>query len=298
MGTALVTAAPIDDYRIDRAMKTFDIPAEKIQVLWNIFCRLNRNLPGNLAVSKYFEKHLKIKRSRIANAMFDLLDIDVSENEDKLTFPQYVELTCTFACMEQLDLVKFVFYALDSMKTGTVDKNELKHLVYDMWDNKVTSNIHVGLSYLDAHDNNGDGRFTFKEIYEMHVRCPQIFYPTFRIQQAIIRYSLGTIYWEWHKRYLIEGQEERKAKEIARLRRAQQLKDSRVTDDIVQQRMGIAWYLFPWLRQTVRERLVKIAIISAELDAIEHEIEDESERPISSKTKLLSPTASNVVIVT
>lgn len=161
-----------------------------------------------------------------------------------------------------------------------------------MWDHQVTSNIHVGLAFLDARDN-GDGRFTFKDVYDMHIRCPQLFYPTFRLQQAIIRYSFGSFWWEWKKRYLIEGQEERRLKEIERLRRVQQLKDSRVTDEMVQQRMGIAWYIFPWLRQTVRDRLVKISLITAELDAIDEVVDKSNEEvtlPVSVKnTHKISP---------
>lgn len=48
MGGALISNAPIEDYRVDKSMKTFDIPVEKIQILWNIFCRFDKERSGHM----------------------------------------------------------------------------------------------------------------------------------------------------------------------------------------------------------------------------------------------------------
>eukprot|EP01035_Chromulina_nebulosa_P019918 gene19918-25878_t len=168
MGVVLTTAAPLDDYRVKKCMKTFDIPTDKIQILWNLFNRYDR------------------ERSE---SMLDLID---SRSQEHLNFGEFVDIICTFACFEQTDLIRFCFYALDNTKVGSVEKNEVKHFVYDMWENRVTSNIHTGLAYLDEHDD-------------------------------------------------------------------------------VKARMGIAWYLLPWMRKIIRSKVAKIAAINNELDEIEND---------------------------
>lgn len=42
--------------------------------------------------------------------------------QNHITFGEYVEITCTFACFEVNDILKFLFFALDNNKTGLVEK--------------------------------------------------------------------------------------------------------------------------------------------------------------------------------
>lgn len=277
MGNALISASSDvvanipKDFRMDRCIKTFDLPADKVAYLYKIFCRLDAQNAGFVNIVDYFETYLNLKRSLLTDSMLSLIE---SRNNNYLSFGEFLELTCTFACCEQLDLIKFVFFSLDNEKVGTVDKNELKHFVYDMWHHDVPSNVHVGLNYLEDHDN-GDGQFSFEEIVQMHKKYPMIFYPSYNLQVAIQRQTLGEDWWEWKKRNLLETKEERNLAEVNKLRKEQDDAEKEkekaalaVNDDVVKKRLGIAYYLCPFLRKRAREKLAKIAAITEELDAM------------------------------
>ncbi len=137
-----------------------------------------------------------------------------------------------------------------------------------MWDHELTSNIHVGLEYLDSHDK-GDGQFTYTDVLEMHAKYPMIFYPAYRVQINIQRASFGEDWWELKKKELLETREERKLAAINKLRKQQEddaKAEDAVNDVLVKKRMGITFYLLPCLRNRVRVKLAKIAAISKELD--------------------------------
>mmetsp|Transcript_16735 Transcript_16735/g.15093 ORF Transcript_16735/g.15093 Transcript_16735/m.15093 type:complete len:282 (+) Transcript_16735:17-862(+) len=270
MGVVLTTAAPLDDYRVKKCIKTFDIPIDKIQILWNLFNRYDRERSGFISIDDFYNHILLVQRNMLTESMLDLID---SRSQEHLNFGEFVDIICTFACFEQADLIRFCFYALDNTKVGSVEKNEVKHFVYDMWENKVTSNIHTGLAYLDEHDD-GDGRYNFNEFFEMHVKGPQIFYPVYKLQQQVMRRSLGELWWDWKKRDLLENIEERKLHEINLLRQQQLQQENQAIhahDHLVKARMGIAWYLLPWMRKFVRSKVAKIAAINNELDEIEND---------------------------
>ena len=140
-----------------------------------------------------------------------------------------------------------------------------------MWEYEMNSNIPTGLEYLEDHDD-GDARYNFAEVYEMQLKCPAMFFPVFKMQQLIIQNTLGHTYWEWKKRDIIDGKEDRRLEEIERIKREQyskQKEKERVNDYVVQKRMGIFWYIMPWYRDKVRERIAKIAAISTQMDALE-----------------------------
>lgn len=254
---------PIDDSKIEKIKKLFKIPQDKVDILWRHFTKYSRG--GFLHADDFFNKYLNISKSRIALSMFELMD---TRNDESLTFDEFLKIICTFATFSTIDLVRFCFYALDMDRTGTVEKNEVKHFVYDMWDNNLTSNTHTGLSYLDRIDD-GDSRYNFQEFFEMHVKYPQLLYPVFRLQQVVIQRTLGETWWEWKRVHLIEEKLETKEKNAARIKQ-EQIKNEKealkANDYMVKKRMGISWYLFPWLRDSVRARINKMVAISNEID--------------------------------
>lgn len=142
-----------------------------------------------------------------------------------------------------------------------------------MWWNNVSSNVKEGLAYLD-HIDDGDGAFNFKEIERMQLRYPNVFYPLYKLQTEIIQHTLGELWWETHKAYLVETKDKRKALEMAELakKKKEEAKEKEiVSDEMIQKRMGFfKYHLMPWLRATEKNRILKIA-------AIEHEIDDRFE---------------------
>jgi hypothetical protein len=51
--------------------------------------------------------------------MFTMLE---TKKSGVISFGEYVEIICTWGTFETIDMIKYIFYCLDSGKTGFVDK--------------------------------------------------------------------------------------------------------------------------------------------------------------------------------
>jgi Ca2+-binding EF-hand superfamily protein len=101
----------------------------------------------------------------------------------------------TFCLFEPMDMIKFIFLTFDPENTGFVDKDEIRHFIYALHQTKENATIEQGLEYLDDHDD-GDGRFEFFQIKDMHFRFQQLFYPAFRllVQVSTKSHNLDCLY--------------------------------------------------------------------------------------------------------
>ncbi len=230
-----------------------------------IHTALDREGEGLVDATDLFDSSLGIKSNLLTESILRLID---NKKRGMVSFGEYVDLVCTYCCFEIAEITKFIFFSLDAEKTGSVDKNEVKHFVYDMYYRDVTSNIHAGLSWLDDNDN-GSGRFDYKGLWEMHIKYPNLFFPAFRIQIELIKSTFGEDWWNAKKAELIDTKEDRRLKAISDLKRQQadslREKDSDV-EVAVRRKMGILFYVFPCGREKERKKQMRIAAISAEME--------------------------------
>jgi Ca2+-binding EF-hand superfamily protein len=179
---------------------------ENLVDLFLIHTAMDREGEGLVDSSDFFDKYLEIRPNLMTESVLKLVD---NKKLGMITFGEYVDIICTFCCFEIAEIIKFVFYTLDAEKIGKVDKNEVKHFVYDMYYHEVTSNIHEGLSWLDDNDR-GDGRFGYSDIWTMHIKYPNLFYPAFRLQVNMIAKTFKEEWWNMKKATLIDTKEERR----------------------------------------------------------------------------------------
>lgn len=126
------------DFRVERCLTTFMLSPMMLETFWSVFQSYDFNHCGYITLEDYYGKLLEYPRSSLTDSMMNLID---SKSDNVLNFGEYVELTCTFACFEQIDLLKYFFYILDAHKTGLVEKNEVKHFIVTIWNKVVNSNI-------------------------------------------------------------------------------------------------------------------------------------------------------------
>lgn len=98
-------------------------------------------------------------------------------------------------------------------------------------------------------DNSTDGRIDFFELRELNRRFPNLLYPAFRLQESMMRCTLGMQWWQLKRHAMVEARrEERMAseRELARQMKASQ----KLRNHHVRVKMGFfAYYLTPWNRQ-------------------------------------------------
>lgn len=80
----------------------------------------------------------------------------------------------------------------DEDKNGTIEGQELNHLLEIMHEGEETSNMRQALKTFDF---NGDGRIDFAEFKQLHTQFPSLLYPAFRIQQNMRIFTMGESWW-------------------------------------------------------------------------------------------------------
>eukprot|EP01039_Chlorochromonas_danica_P005278 gene5278-5813_t len=263
MGSAHVKA-PVD-YRVERCIKNFQFPQEKIEELWRLFTRYDREGKGFVTADDFFVDVIKVKRNGLTDAMFGLIDCKTNTH---LNFGEFVELICTFACFERPELVRYLFYILDQNKTGLIELNEFRHFMLALWEHDVNSNFRIAMAYLQELDD-GDGVLNFKEVTALQRSYPNVFYPLYSLQTHVMKNTLTVYWWENHKANLNDEKEKKKEEELAVLnkkKKAAAKASANVNESMVKKRMGLYYYLMPWRRNQERVRIAKIAAIESELD--------------------------------
>jgi hypothetical protein len=133
----------------------------------------------------------------------------------------------------------------------------------------MNTSVWEAFRYLDRNDD--DGTFSFAEVYDISQRFPYTFYPIYRLQQQIMKNTLGTFYWEWQKSSLHEFLSAERIREQARLREQQESAKrvlETMNEEVIRRRMGLLYYLMPWDRAKERRKIARIAAIENELDEI------------------------------
>lgn len=258
---------PTDD-RIDKCRNRIDLTDEDIMAMFDIFNRYDKEGVGFMSTADYFQQLLQIRASLFTDAMFDIID---SEYPGKITFGEFVDVTCTFACFESLEMIKYTFFILDRDKVGEVDLKEVEHFIYLMWDHETNSNLLMAIDYMRTLDA-GDGRVCFKDVLMVHTAYPSVFYPAFRIQSTVISTSLGETWWNNKKIEISEKiakqrqmEEMKKNRQKADLQREQ----DRLNEEMVKKKMGWKYYAFFWQRDKARKQIAKIAAINKQLEEVE-----------------------------
>jgi hypothetical protein len=253
------------DPRIERCMETYDIPPYKIKVLLEIYKLYDSSGKGNmLMVEEFCTRLLDFPRSPLTDAIPGFME---TRSEIYLAFGEFVDVVCTFACMEQMELIKFVWYILDPRKVGTIETHVIKVFFYSIWYNKPYSNVPQALAYLKTIDE--DGVYNYRELESLLSRYPFVFSPVYQLQQHIVSRTLGESWWAGHKSRLtnVKLRKHERAKKLAeKLKREQQEALEGVTDAMVRHKMGVRYHICPWTILRVRKRMVQIVAMENELE--------------------------------
>lgn len=279
-GKIIIPPPPPDeviDHRVKKCLKTFLLPNSKLAVLWAIFHRNDREGNNCITMDDFFDKIIHYPRSGLTDAMYMLIE---SKSESQVHFGEFVEVICVFALFEQMELLRFFFFVLDTHKTGLVERSEVKHFIQMIWNYDLSSNVKTGLEYLESLDA-GHGTFSFNEVYKMHQRYPNVFYPLFKVQIHIIQNTLGEVFWEAHKIVLLEWKADKESRELKALEKRQKAAEEAnetISDGMVRARMGIVkFYMMPWKREAERAKIAKINAIEAELEQELEKLKKEGE---------------------
>ena len=115
---------------------------------------------------------------------------------DLLSFPDLIELICTFCVLTKSEVLRFLFSCVDQKKNGLVNKDELIFFIKNMWTMGQLASLNAGFDYLDKEAKLSHGFLEISAIEETNQRYPQLFYPIFRLQSIVMAMTFGTQWFE------------------------------------------------------------------------------------------------------
>lgn len=255
----------LNDARIDKVNKKFQFTDEEMITLYTSFNVFDTEGLGYITTDDFFKKLLGESRTAFGDAALQLIEM---KNPEVMTFGEYLDFIGMFCLFEEKDILSLAFKMFDPEKIGFIDKDELRFFIYGQHEDDQSSNIERGLKYLDDNDD-GDSRFEFYQIEDMHKNFQQLFYPCFRLQIQVKRNcGLGERWWELKKYQLVDEREEKRREK--EMKEQADAKNAAMADEInlekqVKERMKIRYWITPWARKKFRDQIKRIAAIRDEL---------------------------------
>jgi len=253
-----IVAVP-KDVRVDRNVKRLDIPDNLLEKVWIEYSKYMQG--KKISTDDFFEHFGETKKNILTEGLLDLVETESPSYE---SFGEFIDILCIWCTFDIDDIVKYCYFIIDREKTGTCNKLEVKYFVRQIWNYNTSSNIEVGLEYLDRFDG-GDGLITYQEFLEMVRLFPQTFSPAFALQTNFYRNSFGLDWWENTKRDYADNVAQKKKDELERLKKLikdQEGQSNQQLEALVMKRMGIFYYIAPWQRKKNRAQVSKIQKIN------------------------------------
>lgn len=154
----------------------------------------------------------------------------------------------------------------------------MKHFIIGLHGGTVKSNAQMGLASIEEMKAENK-KFDFKELAVLHRRFPHLLYPVFRLQTAMMRYSLGEDWWSSKKLVLSEENKQRKKLASTHLGHKAENKNEEEAQmqAKIKETMGVYKYYFMfWERKKARAKIEKMEKLERELQRQEEMEEEEA----------------------
>jgi hypothetical protein len=190
-----------------------------------------------------------------------MLDFIEPKHKTFISFGELLEVLCVFCRFSHRQLVHFIFLYLDERKEHFLPLDLLKHYVQKSHQDGGSFQINHAFRVLEGRVK--AGLVGADELLAFDHQFPYMFYPSSKVQTAMISKSFGERFWDIKRDLIVDENA------IAALRQPVDDEDDDLFGEgAVKRRMGSWYWWTPWRREYNRTRLRRMAIIDAELDAM------------------------------
>lgn len=169
--------------------------------MWDQFCKFDVDKTGTLDAQEFHHLFAE-KKSKFLRHLFAIKEV---EEDARLDFLEFLDLSAMFCLFDESDMIKFAFDTFDEDHNGSIDADEFKQLLELIKKDSADVPKAMQRALVDF-DRDGDGRIGFDEFTEMNLRYPHLLWPAFRLQFRIQEATLGATDWRAHSQLLRRGQ--------------------------------------------------------------------------------------------
>ena len=188
-----VIPAPSD--RMNDMRKKYRLKKRELKKLYKIFMSIDKDASDSIDVAEFLS-WVHQPKNGFTCGLFDLIDTD---SDHKLDFAEFVQAIFTFAFFDDQDMRRFCFFLFDKDKNGTIDRDELSHLMEclhiasDGLKSAHMDQIEQIVWNLDVDRN---GAIDMDEFSALCDEFPKLIYPAFQMQREIINNTWNELWWE------------------------------------------------------------------------------------------------------
>eukprot|EP00949_MAST-11_sp_MAST-11-sp1_P004581 g4581.t1 len=162
-----------------------------INCLYSKFLEIDKDGSHEIDIDEYY-RHFKMERTPWADKVFMIMDEDGSGEID---FREFVIATWNYCSLDLKNLIKFAFSMFDIDGAGTLEAEDLRELVVEIYGDSWDANVRVQ-KLVDVIDKNRDGVISFDEFQQINRRYPALLFPAFRMQEFLRRGVYGVTWWK------------------------------------------------------------------------------------------------------
>jgi Ca2+-binding EF-hand superfamily protein len=234
-------SVPEQDANILKCMKLFRLTEEEISDFWKIFQKLDNEKTGLVPLTAIFES-FKYKRNLYTDCLLELLEI---EHDGEINFSDFLLMVNTYCFFETREILRFCFYCFDQDRTGFISVEDMDTLMYILHNVKAGDKVHGNIKESrEKLEFKGDPpQIDFEEFALIHTKYPRIFEPAFSLQQLMMIYTLGELWWTRKKRENQDIRDEADRK-IAKQKAKKNNKKTAKKNRQIRRNMGLIKYYF------------------------------------------------------
>lgn len=178
------------------AIRALCLTSRQLKLLKRRFAEVDVDGSGTMDAGEFFGM-LGEERTPLTDELFKLIDLD---GNGTIEFDEYVVILMTFCMYSKDDILRFCFDTFDKDHSNAIDDKEFIHLL-EAVNNGSPAFPGNFKTALEGFDTNDDGMIDFAEFKVIDRRFPLIFFPAYRLQDAMQKNTLGQRAWcEIHER--------------------------------------------------------------------------------------------------
>jgi len=205
------------DHRVEKAMALAGLEGRDLGIFYREFQKMDKYHSERVTLPQFY-RCIEEKRSRLGDAIFEILQIDYSEG---ITFGEFLHAIILMCMFESKEVIQLLFFVFDNDKNGFIDGEEIESMIgvfSKISDEKNAIKFNIP----------PDGKLEFDEMERLIKSHKQVKYATFSMQNKMMSKFNGHSWWRRKKL------------------RLQRLAEQQLSEEFYEQRAND---LYEWWRQ-------------------------------------------------